>query len=130
MAAIVALGLVARVVVVLASPHFVPQSDALDYDRMAATLANHGTFPDSAFTAGPTAFRPPLFPLALGAVYKLVPTGSLGGRAAAGRSVRSGDGGAYRPDRTAPLGSPDGFGGRGYRGGVSAPGNDRLIAYE
>jgi 4-amino-4-deoxy-L-arabinose transferase-like glycosyltransferase len=94
MAAVVALGLVARVVVVLISPHYVPQSDALDYDRMAATLANHGAFPDSAITAGPTAFRPPLFPFALGVVYKLVGTGSLATRWEAGRLLGSAFGAA------------------------------------
>jgi 4-amino-4-deoxy-L-arabinose transferase-like glycosyltransferase len=83
----VVLALVLRVVVVLATPHFKPRTDAADYDRMAVSLVQHGRFPDSIEVpaGGPTAFRPPLFPLALAGVYEVVGTGSPGTRWEAGR---------------------------------------------
>jgi 4-amino-4-deoxy-L-arabinose transferase-like glycosyltransferase len=72
---LVALALLIRVVVVLATPHYAPQTDALDYDRIAVSLARHDRLPPSILVPhGPSAFRPPLFPLALAAVYKVVGT--------------------------------------------------------
>ncbi len=90
LAAVVALAVAVRVAVVLATPHFVPQTDAADYDRLAVSLAQHGTFPSSTFAPGPTAFRPPLFPIALAAVYKVVGVGSTATRWEAGRLLEAG----------------------------------------
>jgi 4-amino-4-deoxy-L-arabinose transferase-like glycosyltransferase len=71
--AIVAVALIVRIVVVLATPSFVPQADAVDFDRTAVSLATEGNYPTSELTSrgGPTAIRPPLFPAALAAVYKV-----------------------------------------------------------
>jgi hypothetical protein len=84
---IASVGLIARVIVVLTSPGYVPHTDAADYDRIAVSLARHGSFPPSVLvpTGGPTAFRPPLFPLALAAVYKVVGVGVAATRWEAGR---------------------------------------------
>ncbi len=84
---IVLLALVLRIVLVLATPHFQPRTDAADYDRIAVSLVQHGRFPDSivAPKGEPSAFRPPLFPLALAGVYELVGTGSSAARWEAGR---------------------------------------------
>jgi 4-amino-4-deoxy-L-arabinose transferase-like glycosyltransferase len=72
--AIVALAVIVRVVVVFATSSFVPQTDAVDFDRNAVSLATDGNYATSALTAhgGPTAIRPPLFTAALAAVYKVV----------------------------------------------------------
>jgi 4-amino-4-deoxy-L-arabinose transferase-like glycosyltransferase len=61
-----------RLAVVLASPDWVPHTDAGDYDRIALWLSRHGTFPSSVLVpaGGPTAFRPPGFPLLLAGLYK------------------------------------------------------------
>lgn len=88
-AVLVALALAARVLVVLVTPHFVPQTDSADFDRMAVSLAQHGRFPPSLLTGGPTALRPPLFPLSLAAVYKVVGVGSASTRWEAGRLVEA-----------------------------------------
>lgn len=76
--AILAVALAFRVEVVLATGSYRPYTDAADFDHLAVSLADHGRFPDSREWApsGPTAFRPPAFPVALAAVYKLVGTGS------------------------------------------------------
>lgn len=85
--------LLIRLALVLATPHYVPPAhdDPSDFDRMALALADHGRFPESVGTAhgGPTAFRPPLFPLALGAVYRIVGTGSGPPRWEAGRLLEA-----------------------------------------
>ena len=72
--AILALALVLRVIVVVTIPHYVPQTDAADYDRIAVSLVQHGSFPVSVLapTGGPTAYRGPLYPATLAAVYELV----------------------------------------------------------
>jgi 4-amino-4-deoxy-L-arabinose transferase-like glycosyltransferase len=69
---ILVVALAVRLVAIAASPDFRPRTDAADYDRYAVSLAQHGRFPDSQLVPGPTAFRAPLFPLALAGVYKLV----------------------------------------------------------
>ena len=76
--AIVVLALVARLVVIGATPHFTPRNDAVDYDRNAISLAQQGRFPGSQETVqrGPTAFRAPLYPVMLAGVYKVVGVGS------------------------------------------------------
>lgn len=88
MVAIVLLALALRVALVLATPHFAPREDSLVYDSGAVSLANNGHFfPGSLPTLhrGATAFYPPMFQLALGAVYKIVGTGSAHTRWEAGR---------------------------------------------
>jgi hypothetical protein len=88
---VAALALLVRVLVVLATPQFAPATDASDYDRIAVSLAQTGGFPVSGLTArgGPTAFRPPMFPLALAGVYKLVGTGDEKARWEAGRLLEA-----------------------------------------
>jgi 4-amino-4-deoxy-L-arabinose transferase-like glycosyltransferase len=75
-AAILAVALVARLG--LALGHDAPPltGDPLDYDRHATAIAEQGNYPQSAIAVGggPSAFRPPGYPLALAAVY------ALGGR--------------------------------------------------
>jgi 4-amino-4-deoxy-L-arabinose transferase-like glycosyltransferase len=85
--AIVVLALAVRIVVVLATPAYVPQTDASDYDRIAVVLADTGSLPGSVIApgGGPSALRGPAFPLTLAAVYKIVGTGSADARWEAGR---------------------------------------------
>jgi 4-amino-4-deoxy-L-arabinose transferase-like glycosyltransferase len=91
LAAIVALALVVRIGVVIATPHYQARTDAADFDRLGVALADHGHYPDSSEWAprGPTAFRPPLFPAALAAVYRVVGTGSVHERWTAGRLLEA-----------------------------------------
>jgi 4-amino-4-deoxy-L-arabinose transferase-like glycosyltransferase len=91
MAAIFAVALVVRIGVVVATPHYQARTDAADFDRLAVSLADHGHYPNSREWAprGPTAFRPPLFPAALAAVYKVVGTGSTHDRWTAGRLLEA-----------------------------------------
>jgi 4-amino-4-deoxy-L-arabinose transferase-like glycosyltransferase len=91
LAGLVALALVVRLAVIFATPHFVPVTDAAEYDRDAVTLVNAGSFAesDATFHGGPTAYHPPLFPVALAGVYKLVGTGSEHTRWDAGRVLEA-----------------------------------------
>jgi 4-amino-4-deoxy-L-arabinose transferase-like glycosyltransferase len=82
--AVLLLAAVARAVVILATPHYVPVNDAADYDHYAVSLATSHTYPVSG-VGGPTAFRPPGFPVLLALVYKLVGVGSASARWEAGR---------------------------------------------
>jgi 4-amino-4-deoxy-L-arabinose transferase-like glycosyltransferase len=70
-AAILALALTLRLG--LAVLHDPPPltGDAADYARHAAAIADHGSYPQSGIAppGGPTAFRPPGYPLVLAAVY-------------------------------------------------------------
>jgi 4-amino-4-deoxy-L-arabinose transferase-like glycosyltransferase len=84
-AVILALALSVRVIAIVASPHFRPINDAADFDRYAVSLVEHGTFPNSQLVPGPTAFRAPLFPLSLAAVYELVGVGDASTRWQAAR---------------------------------------------
>jgi hypothetical protein len=83
-AALLLLALAARVVAVLATPGYVPVHDDRDYDRLACWVARHGELADRSppppgpagcapaagrHQGGPTAYRPPLWPLALGGAY-------------------------------------------------------------
>ncbi|MDQ6775804.1 MAG: glycosyltransferase family 39 protein [Actinomycetota bacterium] len=84
------IGLVAlalRVVVVLATPHFATIDDSHSYDRMAVSLAEHGTLPSSQIplAGGPTAYPPPGYPVALAIAYRIVGVGSEHTRWEAGR---------------------------------------------
>ncbi len=89
--AVVLVAFVLRLAVVVATPHFVAVTDASEFDYEAVSLVHHGAFPQSGLTArgGPTAFRPPLFPLALAGVYGLVGTGSAKTRWEAGRVLEA-----------------------------------------
>lgn len=72
LAAILAVALLVRVAAIVATPDFVPIFDAGDYDRHALSLASGHGYPDALGAPGePTAFRPPLYPVALAAVYEL-----------------------------------------------------------
>jgi 4-amino-4-deoxy-L-arabinose transferase-like glycosyltransferase len=66
---ILALALVARAGVIVATPHFKPIFDAAHYDRLGDSIAHgHGYFGQFQ-PATPSAFRPPLYPFALAAVH-------------------------------------------------------------
>lgn len=57
----------------MASSSFVLLNDAADYDRLGVNLASAGSFGPSVFAAvGGTALRPPLYPLMLGGLYRVV----------------------------------------------------------
>jgi 4-amino-4-deoxy-L-arabinose transferase-like glycosyltransferase len=89
LAAVIALALALRLTAVAATPHFQPVRDAADYDRYAVSLVQHGTFPVSQLAPGPTAFRAPLFPLALAASYQLTGVQSASDRWLAGRLLEA-----------------------------------------
>jgi len=74
---------VVRGAVVLAQPLQL-RNDAADYQRLAASLATGHGFGISHFApgGGPTALRPPLYPLALAALYKVMGTHLLAARMA------------------------------------------------
>jgi 4-amino-4-deoxy-L-arabinose transferase-like glycosyltransferase len=90
-AVIVALALVVRVIVIIATPHFTPATDAREYDRTAVSLVTRGGFAPSTatFHGGPTAIHPPLFPVVLAGVYKVVGVGSTSARWVAGRALEA-----------------------------------------
>jgi 4-amino-4-deoxy-L-arabinose transferase-like glycosyltransferase len=80
--ALLVLALLVRVLCVVATPNYVPHHDDRDYDRLACWVAEHGAYPDRAppmpgpascvthaRSGAPTAYRPPLWPLTLGATY-------------------------------------------------------------
>lgn len=76
-ASLFAIGLAAlavRVALVLATPHYAPFGDPADYERHAASIAaGHGFAPTGIASPGtPSAFRPPAYPLLLGALYAVV----------------------------------------------------------
>jgi 4-amino-4-deoxy-L-arabinose transferase-like glycosyltransferase len=85
LAAILAIALAARVIVAL-TLHYTPVTDSADFDRIAVSLATHGVFPRSLIDpfGGPSALRPPGFPLLLAALYKLVGVGVASRRWEAG----------------------------------------------
>ena len=69
--AVVALALALRVAVVAATPGYVPQQDAADYDRIARSIAaGDGYAPTTYAQPGtPSALRPPGWPVTLGTIY-------------------------------------------------------------
>lgn len=79
---IVIVATVARVALIVATPHFVPFGDPADFQRHAASIAaGHGYPPSQLASPGtPSAFRPPAYPYGLGAVYAVVGTHRLAGR--------------------------------------------------
>jgi 4-amino-4-deoxy-L-arabinose transferase-like glycosyltransferase len=62
--------------VIVATPGFIPRNDAWDFDRNAVALVDHGTFAPSivAPRGGPSAYRPPMFPLVLAGVDAITGT--------------------------------------------------------
>lgn len=63
------LALLARIVVIVLTPDFRPIFDAADYDRHAISIADGHGYPPALLASGPSAFRPPLYPLALAVVH-------------------------------------------------------------
>jgi len=127
--AILLIAALTRAAVILAAPHYVPVNDAADYDHYAVSLATHAAYPSSAL-GGPTAFRPPGFPVLLALIYKLVGVGSASARCGQDRASdpRRGGGRAHLPDRS-PLVGKDGWAGRGRaRRSVSAATARRELA--
>lgn len=84
-----AVGILALVLrlVVIATSAYVPRSDAADYDRIAVALVRQHSFPPSLLApgGGPSAFRSPMFPLALAGVDTLAGVDSPDARWQAGR---------------------------------------------
>lgn len=91
LAAVVLAALILRLLVIADSPSFHPQTDAADYDRIALSLAQTGSFPSSVLAprGGPTAFRPPAFPVALALTYKLTGATTPRARWQAGRVMEA-----------------------------------------
>lgn len=69
--AVLALALVLRVGLVVATPDFAPFGDPVDYDRIAVSLSELGSFAPTGLAdpGGPSALRPPAYPLLLAATY-------------------------------------------------------------
>ncbi len=91
LAALVVLALVIRLAILFATPDFAPVTDAGEFDQIAVSVAQTGSYPSSYLNprGGPSAFRPPLFPVALAAVDKVVGTGSEHTRWDAGRVLEA-----------------------------------------
>lgn len=89
--AILALALAVRLLAVAVTPEFVPVTDAADYDRHGVAIAQQGDYPPSILApgGGPSAFRPPAYPISLGVVYAAVGTGNEKLRWTAGRVVEA-----------------------------------------
>jgi 4-amino-4-deoxy-L-arabinose transferase-like glycosyltransferase len=70
---VVVVALLVRLVVVLATPDFRPNNDPLDYDRAAVSIAAGHGFPPTAYAApgSASALRPPAYPVALAATFKV-----------------------------------------------------------
>lgn len=83
--AIVLLALVLRVGAVAADSGFRPENDSLDYDRHGRSIADGDGYPRSGILlqGGPTALRPPGYPVLLGAVYAASGDSVTAGRLAA-----------------------------------------------
>ena len=73
--AILAVALLARLGLALLYEPPALFGDAADFARHAAALADHGSYPESLATGGPTAFRPPAYPFALAGVYEVAGRG-------------------------------------------------------
>lgn len=75
---LVALALVARVALVLATPGYTLIHDDRDYDRLARSVAHGGAYPHDRVPLGhgrvkyiPATYRPPAWPYALGGIYAI-----------------------------------------------------------
>jgi Dolichyl-phosphate-mannose-protein mannosyltransferase len=80
-ALLVGLALAVRVAAVLATPDLPLASDPRDYDLHARSIADGEGYPPAA-VGGPSAFRPPGFPVPLGAVYAITGDSLTAGRLA------------------------------------------------
>ena len=90
LALILAVALVARLGVAWYADDATLRTDTLDYDRTAVSLAADGSFPASRFNSSePTAFRPPLYPLVLAAVYRATGTTHEAARLDAARGAQA-----------------------------------------
>jgi 4-amino-4-deoxy-L-arabinose transferase-like glycosyltransferase len=81
---VILLALVVRTAVVIADTGYVPAHDAYDYDRHARSIAAGEGYPESAWVrdGGPSAYRPPVYPYFLGAVYAVSGDSQTAGRVA------------------------------------------------
>lgn len=92
-AAIVAVALILRLVVVAADDGYRPANDAFEYDYIARSIADGNGYPPTGYLlqGGPTAVRGPGYPYSLGTVYGLsgdsLTAGRLLGVALGGLSV-------------------------------------------
>jgi len=80
---LVAVAMVVRVGLVVATHDYLPAHDAIDYDRHARSIAAGDGFPGPLILINqdsPSSFRPPLYPYVLGATYKLAPGTLTAGR--------------------------------------------------
>jgi 4-amino-4-deoxy-L-arabinose transferase-like glycosyltransferase len=69
-----------------------PETDALDYDRHAVSIAEGAGYPEAQRLTGgpgPGAFRPPLYPFLLGGVYAVAGTEDPGDRRLSGRLAQA-----------------------------------------
>ncbi len=92
LAAILAIALTIRVVAAVDANSAAPVSDALDFDRHAVSIANGDGYPEALPLLGgpgPSAFRPPLYPLVLGGVYTVSGTGDESERWLYGRLAQA-----------------------------------------
>ncbi|HKJ36271.1 MAG TPA: glycosyltransferase family 39 protein, partial [Solirubrobacterales bacterium] len=85
-AAVVLLALVVRLGAIAVDDGYSPQHDSLDYDRHARSIAERGSYPEAirvvAPDGGPTAFRPPGYPVFLATVYEATGNSATAGRIA------------------------------------------------
>ncbi|HVE69380.1 MAG TPA: glycosyltransferase family 39 protein [Solirubrobacteraceae bacterium] len=70
---ILAVALAVRLGAVAAHPRYVPPSDPADYERIALSVRDGGYPGRTQGLPGPTAYRPPLYPIALGIAYRSAP---------------------------------------------------------
>ena len=70
--AIVLVAFVVRLGAVAATPDYIPTGDPADYDRLAIALATTGELGTTTIAqpGGPSALRPPLYPVVLAATYE------------------------------------------------------------
>lgn len=83
---LLALALGVRIAVAVAAADVPLTSDPTDFDRHARSIAAGDWYPESSVVpdGGPTAIRPPAYPLVLGAVYALTDDSTSAGRLAQG----------------------------------------------
>ena len=77
LAAVLGLALAVRLLLIVATDGYRPRNDAADYDRLAQSLLDGHGFGESRFSAtgGPTALRPPGYPVFLAGVHAVVGDG-------------------------------------------------------
>lgn len=81
---ILLVALLVRLGAIVADSGFTPENDSLDYSRHAVSIAAGDGYPRSGILlyGGPTALRPPGYPLLLGAVYAISGDSVTAGRVA------------------------------------------------